>query len=216
MTLIIFDLDGTLIDSAADIASSVNELREHFSCEPLPRAEIESYVGNGIHTLIERALPSTPAARLPGTIERYRTIYRRRLLEQTRAYPGVTAALEELRNDTDCTLAVLTNKPIRESEMILNGLDLEKYFAAIFGGDSFERKKPDPMGVHKILEATDSTPERALFVGDSPVDLETAHNASMRSCLVSYGIDKRRHPEIEPDFVVDDLRELSAIVEGLA
>lgn len=211
MKLIVFDLDGTLIDSATDIALSVNELRDVFSLEPLPVPTIESFVGDGISSLIARAIPALDPQELPQTVERYRDIYRGRLLENTRAYPGVVPGLRQLEG-AGIELAVLTNKPARESLLILEGLDLRAYFFAVYGGDSFARKKPDPVGLAHLLEQSRTPLEDALFVGDSKVDLETAQNLGMTFCLVSYGIGPRAEPPLTPDFLIDDLRELPALV----
>ena len=211
MKLVIFDLDGTLIDSAKDIAHSVNELRERMDRSPLPLDVIESYIGNGVRVLLERAFGDAAAAAIDEAQRMYLPIYRRRLLDNTRAYPGVVETLDELQNGGR-TLAVLTNKPRRESLMILEGLGLRKYFRSVYGGDSFERKKPDPSGVRHLLDEEGRTPDEVLFVGDSRVDLETARNAGVRSCLVSYGIRPEAAAALEPDFRIDDMRELTAIV----
>jgi phosphoglycolate phosphatase len=213
--LVIFDLDGTLIDSAEDIALSVNELREHMDRSPLPLDLIESYIGNGVRVLLERAFDNATVAVIDEAQRMYLPIYRRRLLDNTRAYPGVGETLEVLQEDGR-GLAVLTNKPLRESLMILEGLGLRKHFRSVYGGDSFEHRKPDPVGVLRILDEEGRAPEEALFVGDTRVDLETARNAGIRSCLVSYGIRPESsaalEPDFWPDFWIDDMRELTTLV----
>ena len=208
--LVIFDLDGTLIDSAEDIADSVNELREHMDRSPLPLDVIESYIGNGVRVLLERAFSDTTAATVDEAQRIYLPIYRRRLLDNTRAYPGVVETLDVLQEDGR-TLTVLTNKPLRESLMILDGLGLRKHFRSVKGGDSFEHRKPDPTGVLRLLDEEGRAPDEALFVGDSRVDLETARNAGVRACLVSHGIRPEASAALEPDFWIDDMRELTAI-----
>lgn len=205
--LVVFDLDGTLIDSAEDIARAVNELRERFELAPLPLETIESYIGNGVRKLLERALPGFERESVEDAHEIYLPIYRRRLLDNTRAYPGVVPALEEL-DVAGRTLAVLTNKPLKESLLILEGLGLRRHFAQVYGGDSFEHKKPDPTGLRCLLDETNAGPRETLFVGDSAVDLETARNAGVRCCLVTYGIRPETVAALEPDLRVDDLREL--------
>jgi len=205
--LVIFDLDGTLVDSAEDIAHSVNEMREQFTLAPLPLDAIESYIGNGVRKLIERALPGSERAIVESAHEIYLPIYRRRLLDNTRPYPGVVPALEEL-DVGGRTLAVLTNKPLSESIMILEGLGLRRHFAHVYGGDSFAQKKPDPTGLRRLLDDAGAGEHETLFVGDSAVDLETARNASVRCCLVTYGIRPETVASLEPDLRVDDLREL--------
>lgn len=212
MKLVIFDLDGTLIDSAEDIAHSVNELREQMARPPLPLEVIASYIGNGVRVLLERSFDDGNLAALE---EAYLPIYRRRLLDNTRVYPGVVETLGVLQEDGRL-LAVLTNKPLRESLMILDGLGLRKHFRSVYGGDSFQHKKPDPTGVLHLLAEEGRSADEALFVGDSRVDLETARNAGVRSCLVSHGIRPKasaaREPDFRPDFWIENMRELTAIV----
>ncbi|GMR22805.1 MAG: phosphoglycolate phosphatase [Acidobacteriota bacterium] len=210
--LVIFDLDGTLVDSAEDIAHAVNEMREQFALAPLPLDEIESYIGNGVRKLLERALPGFEREIVEAAHEIYLPIYRRRLLDNTRAYPGVVPALEEL-DVLGYTLSVLTNKPLNESMMILEGLGLRQHFAQVYGGDSFEHKKPDPTGLRRLLEEADAGTHETLFVGDSSVDLETARNASVRCCLVTYGIRPETVASLEPDFRIDDLRDLVSLMD---
>jgi len=210
--LILFDLDGTLVDSLSDIASSVNELLEAMGTAALPRAQIQSYVGDGVRKLLERSLSGGSDAELDRAQAAYLAIYRRRLLETTRPYPGVVATLEALYRALP--LAVLTNKPVMESIRILDGLDLRRYFRAVYGGDSFARKKPDPMGVRFLEEELSAEPRRTLLVGDSTIDYRTARNAGILSCLVRYGLGPWNEAEERPDFVVDDLRELVPLVHS--
>jgi phosphoglycolate phosphatase len=212
LKLIVFDLDGTLVDSGEDIARSVNELREQLGRPPLAHARIQSYVGNGVRKLLERSLGETEERELVRAEASYLSIYRRRLLETTRPYPGVVPALEALSRNR--ALAVLTNKPASESLRILEGLALRGYFRAVYGGDSFARKKPDPMGVRFLQEETGAGDDETLMVGDSTIDFETARNAMIRSCLVRYGMGPWNESEERPDYVVDDLRELQALLEA--
>jgi len=215
--LVIFDLDGTLVDSAEDIALSVNELLGELGRSPLPVEQLRGYIGNGVRKLLERTLAATASSpglpgegELDGAVARYLPIYRRRLLDHTRAYPGVEEALRTLGRER--ALAVLTNKPRRESVMILEGLALYRHFRAVYGGDSFAERKPHPMGVHHLLDELGCTAAETLFVGDSAVDVRTARSASVRSCLVAYGIGYADAKDLEPDLVVQDLRELARAV----
>ena len=220
-SLLIFDLDGTLVDSAEDIALSVNELRGDLGRAPLPLETVQSYIGNGVRRLLARALGSPDSGAAPTrtppseteldlAVSRYLPIYRRRLLDHTRAYPGVPEAIEDLARSR--TLAVLTNKPRQESLLILEGLSLAGHFSAVYGGDSFSHRKPHPAGVNHLLSELGGAPKETLFVGDTSVDMETAANASVRSCLVSYGMGFAEAKELEPDLVVDDLRDLARAV----
>ena len=214
MKLIIFDLDGTLVDSGEDIARSVNELLERGQRPKLPQSRIQSYVGDGVRKLLERSLGEASDAELARAEALYLSIYRRRLLETTRPYPGVVPALEALHRERP--LAVLTNKPVMESLRILEGLDLQRYFGAVYGGDSFARKKPDPIGVRFLQEETGADADETLLVGDSTVDLSTARNAGIRSCLVRYGLGPWNETTDHPDLVVDDLRELASLVHSVS
>jgi phosphoglycolate phosphatase len=204
MKLVVFDLDGTLVDSAEDIARSVNELLSDLGRPRLPHQRIAGYVGDGVRKLLERAMSGAGPEDVAAAVAPYLCIYRRRLLEHTRPYPGVIEALEALQRGP--ALAVLTNKPLSESLAILEGLSLRGYFRAVYGGDSFARRKPDPMGVLHLIEETGSTHEETLLVGDSPVDAECARRASVRCCLVGYG--PGGDGGASADLRVDDLREL--------
>ncbi|HXV62924.1 MAG TPA: HAD-IA family hydrolase [Vicinamibacteria bacterium] len=210
MKLVIFDLDGTLVDSGEDITASVNELLADVGRDPLSIARVRDYVGNGVRKLVERALAGFSPSEIDLAVSRYREIYRRRLLEHTVAYPGVVEALRALRSR--CRSAVLTNKPLRESRMILEGLELDQFFFSIYGGDSFARMKPDPIGVERLLAEGEAKPTEALLVGDTEVDFETARNARIASCLVSYGPTPYRTRSLDADYRVSDLRELVALI----
>ena len=212
MKLIIFDLDGTLVDSGEDIARSVNELLERCARPALNHSRIRSYVGDGVRKLLERSLGETSEAELARAEALYLSIYRRKLLETTRPYPGVIPALEMLRRGH--TLAVLTNKPVAESLTILEGLDLRRYFRTVCGGDSFSHKKPDPMGVRFLQEEAGADAAETLLVGDSTIDFSTARNAGIHSCLVRYGMGPWNQATEQPDLVVDDLRELASLVHS--
>ena len=207
LKLVIFDLDGTLIDSAKDIGRSVNEVRKHLSLSPLTLKKIAGYIGGGIPKLIERALSDATAAEKRHAHRLYPTVYRHNLLGFTRPFCGVVPTLKELKR-LGVTLSILTNKPLTESLMILDGLGLRHFFADVVGGDSFKKKKPDPVGAFHLLKQASSLPLNSLFVGDSFVDLETAIAASIPCCLVSYGIETRQHSSIQPDLCVTNLREL--------
>jgi phosphoglycolate phosphatase len=214
MELIIFDLDGTLVDSRRDIANSVNELLENYGRPKLPNERIYGFIGNGVRCLLERSLGGAPDQDIVRALDMFLPIYRRRLLETTRPYTGVREALEELRRGR--TLAVLTNKPKPESVALLEGLELASYFRFIYGGDSFPARKPDPMGIQSLIDSSGAPRERTLMVGDSHVDYETARNACIPICMVSYGIGAARIEELGPDYVVDDLRELITILSSTA
>jgi phosphoglycolate phosphatase len=208
--VIIFDLDGTLIDSRVDLANSVNYTRVRLGMSRLPNELIYSYVGDGASMLIRRAFGREPTeAELKEALEIFLAHYKLHLLDHTVLYPGVLEALEGLAS---LNLAVLTNKPINPTNIILEGLGVKEKFAVIYGGNSFEQKKPDPIGVHKILKDTGTFRERTLMVGDSRIDIETGANAQIATCGVTYGLASDTLAEASPDFLINDPRELLGIV----
>jgi phosphoglycolate phosphatase len=211
MDLVIFDLDGTLIDSRRDIATSVNELLSSMGREQLPSQRVFGFIGNGVRKLLERSLGEDASEQeIDDALERFMPIYRSHLLDTTRPYPGVKEALEVLTPGRE--MAVLTNKPTRESLAVLEGLGLRGYFRQVHGGDAFPQRKPNRMGVDALIESTRARRERTLMVGDSRVDFDTARNSGILVALVTYGIGADEVAALAPDFVIDDLRELVAIV----
>lgn len=212
--VLIFDLDGTLIDSKADLALSVNAMLEHMGRAPLAHDTIYSYVGNGAPLLVRRALgEGTTDAEAQKGLTYFLAYYKEHMLDNTVPYPGVREGLALLEKHP---MAVLTNKPVRFSTWILEGLGLLRYFRYVYGGNSFEKKKPDPMGVQILLRDFQATPQQAMMVGDSDVDVRTARNSGIWACGVSYGLGTkglRAHP---PDVMVDSLEELPRHLNGKA
>jgi phosphoglycolate phosphatase len=209
---LVFDLDGTLIDSKLDLALSVNAAIEHMGRAPLAHDTIYGYVGDGAPLLLRRALgESVTDAEVEAGLAFFLSYYRAHMLDNTVTYPGVREGLELLRHHA---MAVLTNKPVRFSQRILDGLGLAAYFQCVYGGNSFQTKKPDPLGAHTVLRELRTSPVEAMMVGDSDVDVRTARNAGMWSCGVSYGLGAegmRAHP---PDVLLDSLVELAAHLNG--
>jgi len=215
--VLIFDLDGTLIDSKLDLALSVNAMLEHMGRAPLTHQRVYSFVGNGAPVLVRRSLNE---GALPGEISDadvdralayFLSYYRAHMLDNTVAYPGVREGLDLLALRP---MAVLTNKPVKFSQAILEGLGLARYFRYIYGGNSFQQKKPDPMGVEILLRDLDSQPRDAMMVGDSEVDVLTARNAGIWACGVTYGLGAdglRAHP---PDLLIDSLADLPFRLNG--
>ncbi len=211
MDLIIFDLDGTLVDSRQDIAASVNELLSNMGRPELPPERVFGFIGNGVRKLLERSLAGDPGVQeIDAALELFLPIYRRHLLDTTRPYPGVREALGALKPGR--RMAVLTNKPTRESMTVLEGLNLSRYFGQVHGGDAFPHRKPHRMGVDALIESTGARRERTLMVGDSRVDFETAHNSEIPVSLVTYGIGAAEVRALCPDYLIDDLRQLIPIV----
>ena len=212
MKLLIFDLDGTLIDSQQDLASSVNAAREHMGLGPMPLEIIASYVGNGAPVLMRRAMgPQASEAEVRLALEYFLAFYRQHMLDHTCLYPGVRGALDRFQ-EAKVAMAVLTNKPVRFSQGIVDGLGLHGHFFRVYGGNSFEQKKPDPVGVYRLLEEAGATEASAMMVGDSAVDIRTARNANIRACGVRYGFQPEGFEGDPPDILVDNMQELADIV----
>jgi phosphoglycolate phosphatase len=209
---LIFDLDGTLIDSKLDLALSVNATLAELGREPLPHEQIFSYVGQGAPTLISRALgDSSSEEECRRGLEFFIRYYSAHKLDNTVLYPGVRETLDALNG---FSMAVLTNKPVRVSRGILQELAVGSHFKFVYGGNSFERKKPDPMGVESILREFGAAPEEGMIVGDSEVDVQTARNAGTWVCGVTYGFGSHRLAEYPPDLLVDSLTELLPHLSG--
>jgi phosphoglycolate phosphatase len=205
---IIFDLDGTLIDSQLDLVLSVNAMLEHMGREPHVHEKICSFIGNGAPTLVRRALGDDHTeADVEKGLAYFLDYYRAHMLDNTDVYPGVREALAQLQK---YSMAVLTNKPVHFSRAIIEGLNLSRYFRYVYGGNSFETKKPDPQGAQILLRELQAAPHEAMMVGDSDVDIKTARNAGMLACGVTYGFGTeslRAHP---PDLILDTLSDLPA------
>jgi phosphoglycolate phosphatase len=209
---LIFDLDGTLIDSGLDLALSVNATLEYMGRTPLPHERIYGYVGNGAAKLIEQALgPEATATECEQGLAHFLAYYRAHMLDNTVTYPGVREGLAALEG---FAMAVLTNKPVRFSDAIVKGLGLSKYFRFVYGGNSFQTKKPDPAGMEVLLREFGVTPQEAMIVGDSEVDVQTARNAGTWVCGVTYGLGLERLAEYPPDLLLDSLEELPTHLDG--
>jgi phosphoglycolate phosphatase len=208
MDLLIFDLDGTLIDSRIDLANAVNATRIHMGMEALANERVHSYVGNGAPVLIRRALGSQASeAEVQEALEFFLEYYREHDLDYTTLYPGVKGSLDRLRA-AGKRMAVLSNKPVGVSHAIVKGLGVAEHFCRVYGGNSFEFKKPDPIGIRKLMEETGIGPQRTIMVGDSSVDVETARNAGVSSCGVTYGFQPETLIDPAPDLKVDRMEEL--------
>jgi phosphoglycolate phosphatase len=203
---LIFDLDGTLIDSKLDLILSVNAMLHEMGREQLHEDTISGYIGHGAPQLVAQALGnnSTQPER-EQALNFFLAYYEDHKMDSTRAYPGVPEALEHL---AAFPMAILTNKPVRVSNRILEELGLAKYFRAVYGGNSFETKKPNPHGAHTILREFGAAPAEAILIGDSEVDVQTARNAGTFAAAVNYGFgahDRAAHPA---DIYLDRLTDL--------
>jgi len=207
--LLIFDLDGTLIDSKLDLAHAVNATLAHMGMPALEHERVYSYVGNGAPVLIRRALGDEATEhQVEEALEFFLEYYREHPLDFTRLYPGVRVSLERLWQ-AGKQMAVLTNKPVRISRAILVGLRAQDFFFQIYGGNSFEFKKPHPVGVEALMRETGIGRDATLMVGDSGVDVETARNAGIACCGVTYGFQPETLVDPAPDKLVDRMEELA-------
>ena len=206
---LIFDLDGTLIDSKQDLIHSVNAMLVEMGREKLHEDTISGYIGHGAPKLVARALGNGAEAERGQALKFFLAHYEEHKLDSTRPYPGVAEALEELR---EFPMAVLTNKPVRVSRRILEGLGLAKYFRAVYGGNSFETKKPDPLGARKILEELGATAGQTMMVGDSEVDVQTARNAGTLAAAVNYGFGTHDRAAYPADLYLDRLTDLTVLL----
>lgn len=212
MDLVIYDLDGTLIDSKTDLAHSVNATLHEFGRQPLAYDVIASYVGNGAPVLVRRALgPDATEAEADAALRFFLDYYREHKVDCTDLYPGVREVLDRLR-DAGVTQAVLTNKPVRISGEILDALGVSGYFTRVYGGNSFEQKKPHPVGIETLIAECGVARDRVMMVGDSSVDIRTARNAGVQSCGVTYGFQPETLEADPPDILLDNLAALVPLV----
>ena len=208
--LIVFDLDGTLVDSRRDIAEAANTLLEECGAAPLSEERVGRMVGDGAATLVARAFAAAGRAAPADALERFVAIYGSRLLRHTRPYPGIPDVLSRLSQHA--ALALLTNKPMAATREILEGLDLARYFGtSVVGGDGPFPRKPNPSGLQHLAAAAGATAEATMLVGDSVIDWRTARAASTAICIARYGFGFESIPvaELRPaDRLVDAPEEL--------
>ena len=213
--LVVFDLDGTLIDSRLDLAHSVNAMLRNFGRHELPTDVIASYVGDGAPTLVRRALGDPQdESFLQEAVHYFLTYYREHKLDNTYVYAGVRESLTAMQstNGAPRKLAVLSNKPVNPSRQIVQALGLGDFFVQVYGGNSFHTKKPDPFGAEVLLKENGCAPEEAILVGDSDIDILTARNAGLWSCGVTYGFAPHTLEASPPDVLIDSPSELPKIV----
>jgi phosphoglycolate phosphatase len=212
--LLIFDLDGTLIDSRLDLIHSVNAMLRHCKRPELPGDVIASYVGDGAPMLVRRALGDPKDKTVVAqALEYFLTYYRAHKLDHTHLYPGVKEMLAAASNFNGMRrrMAVLSNKPVVPSRQIVEALGLAGFFAAVYGGNSFPTKKPDPLGVQNILRETKTSAGETLIIGDSSVDVITGRNAGLWTCGVTYGFAPHTLCEAPPDLIVESPAEIAQL-----
>jgi len=208
-----FDLDGTLVDSRADLVAAVNHVLRGLALPELPPPTLYRYVGEGARVLVERALGPEHRDRREAGVESFMAYYGEHLLDATRPYPGVEAALDGLAA-RGVALSVLTNKPEGMSRAILEGLDLASRFVGIVGGDSLPVRKPDPAGLEWLRACTGTPRERVLLVGDSEIDLRTARAGGVAFCGVAWGLVPEALRAACPARIIEHPGELLALVGG--
>ena len=206
ISLIVYDFDGTLVDTLFDIADAVNLSLNELGLRTLSPATIRKYVGKGVERLMAQSIDGTGYTDLPRAVELFRRHYSENLMNHTRFYPSGREILDHFR---DKKQAICSNKPEDFVRRILESLKSLDYFDAILGGDSVESKKPDPEGLLHLLDRFQCSPEMAVLVGDSPVDIETGKRAGVYTCIVNYGFGNPKEiASANPDCCIDHLSEL--------
>ena len=206
ISLIVYDFDGTLVDTLIDIVDAVNLSLKELELRALSRETICKYVGKGVERLMDQSINGTGFTDLSLAVELFRKYYSENLMNHTRFYPFGREILDHFR---DKRQAICSNKPVDFVRRILESLDSLDLFDAILGGDSLNSKKPDPEGLFHLLDCFQCPPEQAVLIGDSPVDIETGKRAGVSTCVVSFGFGNPSEIALaEPDYSIDHLSEL--------
>lgn len=216
---VVFDLDGTLVDSIPDVVGAMNRLLAEHKRRTISLDEGRAIVGDGAAALIERAFAATGAApdadAMDGLVRRYLDWYRQFPAEQSRVYPGVAETLRALA-DGGAALGVCTNKPHEMVAPVLGALGLERYFAAALGAGALPVKKPDPRHMHAVIERIGGSANSTTYIGDGPTDIEAARAAQVPVILVTYGYTKVPARELGADLLVDRFADLPDALRALA
>lgn len=213
---VLFDLDGTLVDSVPDLADAIDRMLRRMGQEPVGETAVRQWVGNGAQVLVKRALArhldisglKINNAVFEHAYELFLSYYAERTVERSELYPGVKTLLDALKAD-GVPMAVVTNKPLRFTEPMLVKLGLNAYFDCVLGGDSLEEKKPAPLPLQHAMQQLGTTPETTLMVGDSVNDLEAARAAGCPVVCVPYGYNHGQNiADSKPDLMVEQLDKL--------
>jgi phosphoglycolate phosphatase len=213
---LLFDLDGTLVDSVPDLAAAANQLLAALGHAPLGEAEIAAMVGDGVAKLVERALAARQAEAnaLEPAVARFTAIYEAGATTRTRPYPGVPEVLRELAG-AGTALAVCTNKPEQATRAVLEGLDLARFFPVVLGGDSLPARKPDPAPLRAALDRLGLPPAKAAMVGDHRNDVLAADGAGVAAIFARYGYGLATLGALKPAAMIDAFAELPQVLAGL-
>jgi phosphoglycolate phosphatase len=211
--LLIFDLDGTLVDSRLDLTNSINAMLRQFRKPELPCDVIAGYIGDGAPMLVRRSLgdPDDETV-VQEALSYFLTYYREHKLDNTYVYDGVLEMLEAVGRDGARRMAVLSNKPVGPSRAIVDTLDMRRFFFEVLGGNSFHTKKPDPQGVFELLRLAEVPPQQAVIIGDSDIDVLTARNSGIYSLGVNYGFAPHSFEAAPPDVLVDTPQEIAEVL----
>ena len=218
--LLVFDLDGTLVDSRVDLANSINAMLRNYDRPELPCDLIASYIGDGAPMLVRRALGDPDDERfVREALEFFLAYYREHKLDTTYVYEGVKEALTGIAQNrngagAERRMAVLSNKPVRPTEVICEALGLAPFFFRVYGGNSFHSKKPDPLGLKTLLREAGTRPDEAIIIGDSDIDVITGRNAGVWTCAVTYGLVPHTLANAPPDVLVDSPAEWIELLQA--
>jgi phosphoglycolate phosphatase len=215
---LIFDLDGTIVDTAPDLLASLNAVLTRAGHRPVVPSELRNLVGHGVRRLFERAFACTGTAvspeRLTAYCEEFLMYYRANIARESRPFPRVPETLDRLA-ERGFGLGMCTNKPQALTELLLGELNLARHFLAIYGAGRASANKPDPRHVYEVVDAIKGDRSRTLMVGDSPVDVAAARNANIPVIVMSYGYTPTSVHELGADVVLDDFAELPSAVARL-
>lgn len=214
LNAVIFDFDGVIIDSGADIINAVQHTLKQFQQPVLPTNQIISYVGHGAEYLIRRSFPDCNEGLVMQALQAYRKYYLENALIETKLYINVETALQVIKKEMGCRIALVTNKPEDIANRILAGLNIKDYFDLVLGPESVNEMKPDPEGIIKVLSAFGIHARNAIMVGDSHTDIEAGKSAGTNTCGVTYGFGNREELiQSAPDFLISDMAQLLDYIE---
>lgn len=213
VSLVIFDLDGTLVDSQQDLTSAVNFTRKYYGLKPLEVATVASYLGSGIPALVKSVLPNVDEKDIPNATVMFKEFYSKHLIDTTKTYSGVSEMLSSLK---DVRKAILSNKSEKFSKDIIEKLGLKDFFDSIYGGDSFDEKKPSPRPIYEIMESLSVKKENTIMVGDGANDIIAGKTADIKTIAVLYGYSpKEKVEKLQPDFIAATPKDVVNIIRGI-